>query len=896
MRSKRQIPIKNSIATQLLKVVFSLYLIFAIAVTLGQMFMEYRYQKNNIHHELKDIQKTFEHALGINLWYLNHESLVSTLEGMLNLPAIVGIKIQNIEGKNLAIGGIITQREVSGKVGLHIDLLGLNPEDSEIHKDNKYNLDVFMHKFPIFYINNNETKQLGEATLYSNTSVVFQRVKLGFLLLIINAVLKTAALWFIFLWVSTLLLRKPLEILTKATANISLSNLGSFSIDTKASGRNEIKILEEVMTSMVANLNDAILKQNETESSLRESEQYLRSIFRAAPIGIGVSIDRKLIQLNEQIYKMTGYTEEEFIGQSARMLYQSNDDYKQVGRGTYKQIQDHGTGIIETCWKQKDGGIINVLISSTPLDRGDLKKGVTFAVLDITKLKGAEFALWKSEKKYKIIFEKSNDAIFIVEKNTGRYLDANHAATVLTGRTVEELKQLTTYDITPHDSHERLKKIKVSDEYEELGMVTYYRPDNSHRIAKLSKVPLDDIAVIGIARDITNDLKIEQQLRQSQKMESIGTLAGGIAHDFNNILFPILGHSEMLLQDVPKDSPFRTGLNQIHTGALRASELVKQILTFCRQKNGEVKLMKMQPIIKEILNLIRSSIPTTIEIKQNIQHECGAIKADPTQIHQIVMNLTTNAYHAMEETGGEMNIKLKKVELEESDLFSPDIKPGTYACLSISDTGRGMDNELIAKIFDPFFTTKEIGKGTGMGLSVVHGIVKSMDGAIKVYSEPDKGTEFHVYLPLAEVVKEQQTTTNIKTSIQGGIEHILLVDDEHAIIEMEQNMLERMGYQVISHTSSIEALEAFRANRGKFDLIITDMAMPNMSGDKFAVELTKIRPDIPILLCTGFSETMSAEEADTLGIKGFLLKPIVMKDLSLKIREVLDKNKTEIEK
>ncbi|MCK5100243.1 MAG: response regulator, partial [Desulfobacteraceae bacterium] len=359
--------------------------------------------------------------------------------------------------------------------------------------------------------------------------------------------------------------------------------------------------------------------------------------------------------------------------------------------------------------------------------------------------------------------------------------------------------------------------------------------------------------------------------------------------DFNNILFPIVGHTEMLLEDVSEDSPLRTSLDEIYIAALRARELVKQILTFSRQDNNELKLMKMQRIIKEALKLIRSTIPTTIAIKQDIQTDCGVIKADPTQIHQIIMNLATNAYHAMEETGGELKVGLKEIKLSENDLIAPDITPGVYACLTIADTGAGMDKTLTEKIFDPFFTTKEQGKGTGMGLSVVHGIVLSMNGAIRVYSEPGKGTEFHIYLPVVNNSSEKQEFQT-EELIQSGTEHILLVDDEKIIITMEKHMLERLGYQVTSHTSSVEALEAFRASPDKFDLVITDMAMPNMPGDKLSDKLTEIRPDIPVLLCTGFSEVMSEKKAISLGIKGFLLKPIVMHDLSMKIREVLDEN------
>ncbi len=380
---------------------------------------------------------------------------------------------------------------------------------------------------------------------------------------------------------------------------------------------------------------------------------------------------------------------------------------------------------------------------------------------------------------------------------------------------------------------------------------------------------------------------LERQLLQTQKMEAIGTLAGGIAHDFNNILFPILGYTEMLLAEIPHDSPFKKPLSRIYTGSIRARDLVKQILTFARQDTSELKLMKIQPVIKEAIKLIRSTIPTSIEIKQEISPDCGAVRADPTQIHQIIMNLATNAYHAMADTVGQLTITLKQINSEESGLNYHDITPGLYVCLTVGDTGMGINKDIINKIFDPFFTTKEKGKGTGMGLSVVHGIVKSMNGAIQVYSKPGKGTRFHVYLPVIKSDYEKQPVPSMG-KVKGGIEHVLLVDDEETILIMETQMLKYLGYQVTSRNSSLEALEAFRFNPDQFDLVITDMAMPNMSGDKLTVELMKIRPDIPILLCTGFSETMSETRAASLGIKGFLLKPVVMKDLARKIRNILD--------
>jgi len=512
----------------------------------------------------------------------------------------------------------------------------------------------------------------------------------------------------------------------------------------------------------------------------------------------------------------------------------------------------------------------------------------------ITERKQANEELRKSEEKFRTAFHTSPNAINLNSAEGGMYIDINEGFTKIMGYSREDVIGKTSVELNIwndiKDRENLVSRLKKHGVVENLE-ADFKGKDGQIRTglmsARILRIDNQD-AILSITRDITNQRKLETQLQQAQKMESIGTLAGGIAHDFNNILFPILGYAEMLLEDIPEGSPFKDSLKGIYTSALRAKGLVKQILTFSRQDTNELKLMKMQPIIKEALKLIRSTIPTTIDIKQDINPDCGVIKADPTQIHQIVMNLTTNAYHAMEETGGELKVSLTEMELGKLDLINQNMAPGVYACLIVADTGVGMDKILKDKIFDPFFTTKTIGKGTGMGLSVVHGIVIAMGGAIHVYSEPGKGTQFHVYLPLAEVVKEQQAT-NVVAPIQGGNEQILLVDDEEAILIMEKRMLERLGYQVTSRTSSLEALEAFRANPDKFDLIITDLAMPNMPGDKLSMELTKIRPDIPVLLCTGFSQTMSEEKAASLGIKGFLLKPIVMMDLAQKVRKVLER-------
>jgi len=652
-----------------------------------------------------------------------------------------------------------------------------------------------------------------------------------------------------------------------------------------------------------------ITDRNRIEERLRENEEKYRTLFERESNAIFIydPDTTNILDANAATSKLYGYSHEELIGMSCMKF---SAEAKQ-SKSAMEKIRENGeVSVPNRLHRKKDGTVFPVDISGYSVTISG--EEVMYAVSkDITKQKKTEKALKNNQNFLNRIIDQSPFAIWVSDKK-GTIIKCNLALTKLLNITDEQLigkynvfedgiaiKQGLIPKIRTVFEDGKTANFSVEWDANELG----YK--DAHKVhIEGTMFPIHDdkgnlTNVVNHWIDVTKHkqaekikMQLESQVQQSQKMESIGTLAGGIAHDFNNILFPIVGHTEMLLQDVPEDSPFKDGLNQIYAGAMRASDLVKQILTFSRQESGELKLMKMQPIIKEVLKLIRSTIPTTIDIKQNIDLKCGVIKADPTQIHQIVMNLCTNAYHAMEEAGGELKVSLKENKLSESDLITHDIAPGDYACLSIADTGKGMDKELTDKIFDPFFTTKEKGKGTGMGLSVVHGIVKSMGGAIQIDSEYRKGTEFHVYLPVEKSFSEEQVIDS-KVEIQSGTEQVLLVDDEETILSMEKQMLKRLGYQVTSRTSSIEALEAFRAAPDKFDLVITDMAMPNMPGNKLSAELIKIRSDIPVLLCTGFSETMSKEKAASIGIKGFLLKPIMMKDLAQKIREVLDSNKTE---
>ncbi len=631
-----------------------------------------------------------------------------------------------------------------------------------------------------------------------------------------------------------------------------------------------------------------ILKRRASEAALKKNEQELRSIFRAAPTGIGMVCDRIIQKVNNRVCEMTGYSQNELIGQNARFLYPTDEEFEYVGKEKYRQISDKGTGTVETKFQCKNGKIMDVLMSSTPIDLNDLLKGVTFTALDISYLKKKELELSESEKKYRSMMEAMEEATYICSsKYLVEYM--NPAMIKRTGRdALGELCHKVIHGLDKKCPWCVFEKV-IKDEPINHEIVSP-KDDRTYHISNSPIFHTDGSASkLTILRDITDFKKMENQLQQSQKMESIGTLAGGIAHDFNNILFPVFGYLEMAMEDVPEDSPVRDHLEEVLSGAQRARDLVQQILTFSRQSDHELKPLKTQIVVREALKLLRSSIPSTIEINQNIDRGCGLVMADPTNIHQIVMNLCTNAFHAMEESGGKLSITLKEVKLTIEDLKDPAMDPGPHICLMVADNGQGMKQNIIDRIFDPYFTTKEMGKGTGLGLAVIHGIVKDYGGYISVYSEPGKGSEFKIYLPVIQSSKaEGKIETNLP--LQRGTERVLLVDDQDLVLQMERTILERLGYQVTVQTNSIDALELFRAKSDDFDLVITDMTMPDMTGDKLACELIKIRSDIPVILCTGFSETMSEEKAAYLGIKGFLLKPILTKDLSQKIREVLDES------
>ncbi len=512
--------------------------------------------------------------------------------------------------------------------------------------------------------------------------------------------------------------------------------------------------------------------------------------------------------------------------------------------------------------------------------------------------------LLESEKKYRELVENANSIIMRI-KIDGEISFFNEFAQRFFGYSENEILGLNiaqTILPTGGSANRLLSRLRRSFKEDALRPVVT-EEENCLRGGKLMWIawtykPIFDkedvfVEILCIGNDVTELKKtgqekdlLEQKLQQAQKMEAIGTLAGGIAHDFNNILSAILGYSELALYELPERSSVRTKLDAVLTAGNRAKDLVQQILAFSRQTDDEYKPVHLHLVVKEALRLLRASLPSTIEIIQNIDSQNDTVMANATQIHQVVMNLCTNAHHAMAENGGVLEVKLSAVMLDEKESGRyGDLQGGEYVELMVRDTGYGMHHDTIERIFEPYYTTKDKGVGTGLGLSVVHGIVKRHRGAIIVESELGTGSSFSVLFPKIEIHDISDIEDHKR--LRKGSERVLFVDDELALVDLGKQMLSVLGYRPECRTSSIEALEAFKADPNSFDLVITDLTMPNMTGDRLASELLAIRPDIPIILCTGFNEKMTDQKVRSIGIRELLLKPLVMRNVSQSIERVL---------
>ncbi len=720
-----------------------------------------------------------------------------------------------------------------------------------------------------------------------------------------------ASLFFVLIILfSMLVLTNVLNPVSLLTRGAKIVGQGNFNHKIEVSTTDEIGFLSEVFNEMSEHLKKITVNRSELEADiekrkrveeeLRRSEEKYQTLFEKMTIGFalheilcdntGKPANYKFLEVNPAFEKLTGLKRDKIIGKTVLDLLPDTEQY---------WIENYGKVALT-------GDPVSFENYSRALDRHfdvtAYRPGINqFACLflDTTARKKAEKDLFGEKERLRVTLSSIGDGVITSDLN-GRVTFINKIAEELTEWTLKEAMGKNFEEVF-HIINERTRKRCENPAKKAISSnsiivlandtVLVSRTGKEYIIAD-SGSPIRDVGnnIVGavlVFRDITDKLKLETKLRQAQKMETIGTLAGGIAHDFNNILSPIIGFAEMLQEDLPLDSSEHESITQVLQAALRAKDLVRQILAFSRQSDKQFIPVKLQSIVNETLKLLKSSIPSTIDIQAKIDPDCGMVLADPTQIHQIIMNLATNAYHAMQKTGGQLKINVKATEIDSNPLGFSELLPGKYALLIVTDTGTGIRKEIMDKIFDPYFTTKKQGKGTGLGLSMVQGIVKSCNGDIHIYSEPGKGTEVHVYLP---IIKKSAQDDNHDTSelVQGGTEKILVVDDEAMIVKMEQKMLERLGYIVTSRIGSIEALDLFKSDPDAFELVITDMTMPRMSGLQLTTEIRKIRPDIPVIICTGFSDQINEKNSSASGVQGYVAKPVRLKEIGKIIRDVLD--------
>ncbi|MBF0549758.1 MAG: PAS domain S-box protein [Deltaproteobacteria bacterium] len=671
------------------------------------------------------------------------------------------------------------------------------------------------------------------------------------------------------------------EFLLEATLATAVSNPSPVEAD----------LPEKVLAALY---NEAVLRFKElskVKEQLRVSEDKYRALYDEA-FAMLFSIDERetIIICNNTTARTLGYEKNALIGRPISAILSAECLKKFLNQGV-TSIQKNEEA--ECLLLRQDGQQIRALVQVKAEFFADGRSAhVDFTCRDITESRRAE----EERVRLATAIEQAAEGIVITDrKGTIEY--SNPAFAHVCGYSRAEIigQNLRVLKSDAHDAvfyKDMWQTIFRGDTW--TGRIINRTKDGALCEFETTISPIRDGSggvtnFISVNRDVTHEVRLERQLRQAQKMEAIGTLAGGIAHDFNNILTAIMGYTEMALLGTPAKSLVRRDLDQVIKAGYRATELVRQILAFSRQSEQARQPVEVAPIVKEALKLLRASLPTTIDIRQHtaISETGGVVLADPTQIHQVLMNLCTNAADAMRDQGGVLEVSLVEtaVNFDAAEDY-PDLKEGRYLRLTVSDTGHGMDHQAMERIFDPFYTTKAPGKGTGMGLAVVHGIVKSHGGTITVASEPEQGTTFHVLLPEIECEAAPELEASPKPVTGSG--RILFVDDEELLVDLGQEVLESLGYEVVGKSSSTEALEAFRAQPDRFDLVITDMTMPRLTGSQLAQELMTIRPNIPIILCTGYSELIDGKQAKEAGIREFVMKPYAAGNLAKTIYRVLE--------
>ena len=637
-----------------------------------------------------------------------------------------------------------------------------------------------------------------------------------------------------------------------------------------------------------------ITSQVDAEDKWRQTETMFRNLFNAISDPVFVyPIDSQnhgtFIEVNSFAEEVYGYTKSELLSMEPKELLPRKGQYTRQHDDRRRRLHQESTIVFQNTHRKKDGTLFPVEVASSAFTLDD-RKVIISIVRDLSERKKMD----KERRQWGRVLEQATESIIITDTQ-GQIEYVNSAFEALTGYSKDEVlgrnPRILNSGKQPKDFYKELWHTILTGNVWRGRMVNR-RKDGTVVTEEGSISPVRDefgsiSHFVAVKKNVTKEVQLEKKLQQAQKMEAVGRLAGGIAHDFNNVLTAIMGYAEILklsLKENPRDEAHVT---QILNSANRAKELVRHILSFSRGGSKELAPIHVLPIMREAVKFIRSALPSSIELWEEVEVQRDIILGNATNIHQIVMNLCTNAQQAMTEKGGQLRIALRQVEL--GDPVSQGLEqlaPGPHLVLSVIDTGPGIDENHLSKIFDPFFTTKEVGKGTGLGLSVVHGIVHSHKGEIKLESKVGEGTSISVYFPITE--REPKPEKEKKEYIPGGTETIMVIDDEPSVGDSLKIRLEALGYSVTVFDSPSTALKSFQQSPEKIDLVITDMTMPQLSGLDVALDIHRIRQELPVILCTGYHETMNRQKALQHGIDRFFLKPIPFRKLGMAIRDLLD--------
>lgn len=867
---------KNSITTRLLTYILLFSAITAIVLTAMQLYANYQRDVVHLNQKIELIRVTNLDRMKESLLPFNQKDLALQLEGILLGSDIVQLEIKDAQGRVLAQAGLAPVQ------------------------------DVLTHDFPITQLDRGQQKNIGTLQITATLSGVYERLWATCVVIFIsqafNIFLLSLFLLLVFQW---LVNRDVASLIHK----INSINPGDGSQPVFHDNQT-IVIPPDTCSELVTAITSKQKKRQDTNHELHLTLKVLERAQQLTKIGNwNWDVVRNITTWSNELCRITGIAPEEYDGTYEMYLSCIHPEDKERFQALTQQVMtEKGPYHAEYRIVRKNDGAVRFVreVGLVTLDSGGNLSNILGTIQDITERKTTEKSLKESEERFRSMVQNVPGIVYRCELKAPWYVEfINEEVYALTGYSQRDFleNRIGFGELVVSEDLPRVEKV-VGDgiaafmpyevEYRlnhADGSIRYFH-EKGRGVYDADRKPL---WLDGVIIDITDrkrteeeQAKLMKQLMHAQKNEALGTLAGGIAHDFNNILAAIMGYTELVLLDLPEDGQNYKDLNQVYTASIRARELIRQILTFSRTNEENRLPLNLGLIVKEALRLLRSSLPTSIDIAQDIDAECGEIMADATQLHQIIMNLGTNAFHAMEEHGGLLSIALHQVRLSEDELnYDQHHPPGDYVCLTVSDTGGGIPQTDLERIFEPYYTTKKQGKGTGLGLALVQGIVNSHNGMLFLKSKEGEGTEFTLYFPVIPTDGKVSQQEDLIEVLSGGSGNILVVDDEAVIGEMVKAMLEAMGYTVTLFISSLEAADHFAKEPKGFDLLITDQTMPGLTGLELIQKVLQLRPDLPIMLCTGYSSQVSTENYLKKGISTLLMKPVDRNTLVRGVRELL---------